>query len=222
MSGKFQRSSAPPAPHPARARSAALQPPTPVPQPRILHAALLLAQVLLILIAGAAGQAAASAAAQTGATGQVEIHISQPAPGAVITGSEVLVQLATTGVVALPAAGVAQWPEAGLFHIFLDGTDVLQTPLVQFSLQPVTPGPHRLRVELQDWPAGQAAPAEAAFTVVPAPPQPGASWWMAGTVAAVVAVLFSALLLLWLFWVRPVQVSPVYDAAAEDDVKRET
>ena len=85
-------------------------------------------------------------------------------------------------------------------------------PGVQFSLQPLAPGPHTLRVELQDWPGGRRRPPRSPSPSSPPPRRPAASWWMAGTVAAVVALLFIGLLLLWLCWVRPVQVHPLYDA----------
>lgn len=174
-----------------------------------------LAQLLLlgILVAGAGAEAVV---AQTPADGQVQVRITRPQPGEQITSAEVLVTLATTGTVVLTPAEANEWPAPGLFHVLLDGVDVIQTPRLQFSIQPVAPGPHTLRVELQGWPGGTAAPAEVAFTVAPTPLPVGSSWWLAGTVATLAVVLLVSLLLLWLRWVRPVQVNSVYDAAADD------
>src|SRR5262249_44686577 len=143
------------------------------------------------------------AAAQTPPGRSVQIVITQPAPGATITGTEVLVGLATTGTVARDGARGDEWSAGGAFHVFLDGVDVLQTSLLRFGLQPVPPGPHRLRVELQDWPGGSAIPAEAPFTLVAGPSPAGASWWLAGIVVVLVGVVGGGLLLLWLLWVRP-------------------
>ena len=169
---------------------------------------------LSLLIAG-------QARAQTPTGQAVQVRIVQPGAGAIITGTEVLVALATEGAVRLAPDDSAEWNQAGLFHVFLDGVDVLQTPLLRFSLQPLAPGPHTLRVELQDWPGGPATPAEVRFTVVAAPPPTGASWWLAGTVLALALVLGGGLLLLWFFWVRPLQVAPVYDDAAETEAYTE-
>jgi hypothetical protein len=159
---------------------------------------------------------AGSVRAQTPGPQQVQIAIAQPSAGATITGTEVLVALAIGGDIRLnPDAGDTQWNEPGLFHVFLDQVDVLQTPLLRFSLQPVVPGPHTLRVEMQDWPAGRATPAATTFTVAAAPLPPGASWWLGGTVVVLAVVLGGGLLLLWLFWVRPLQMAPVYDGPDE-------
>jgi hypothetical protein len=144
------------------------------------------------------------------------VRITRPQPGERLTSAEVLVALATTGAVALSPPGASEWPPPGMFHVILDGVDVIQTRRLQFSIQPVAPGPHTLRVELQDWPGGTAAPAEVAFTVAPAPLPNGSTWWLAGTVAVLAVILLVGLSLLWLRWVRPVQVNPVYDAQDED------
>jgi hypothetical protein len=168
--------------------------------------------MLLGLLIGAWSGAAH---AQTPGTA-VQVQITRPQPGEPITSAEVLVALATTGAVAVAPPGASEWPGPGEFHILLDGVDVLQTPQLQFSIQPVAPGPHTLRVELQDWTGGPAAPAEVAFTVAPAPPPTGSSWWLAGTVAALGVVLLLGLSVLWLRWVRPVQVNPLYDEEAEE------
>jgi hypothetical protein len=162
-----------------------------------------------------AGVGAGTAHAQTPPGGQVQVRITRPQPGAHITSAEVLVTLATTGTVALTPAEANEWPAPGLFHVLLDGVDVIQTPRLQFSIQPVAPGPHTLRIELQDWPGGTAAPAEVAFTVASTPLPTGSSWWLAGTVATLAVVLLVSLSLLWLRWVRPVQVNPLYDAAED-------
>jgi hypothetical protein len=169
--------------------------------------------LLLGILMAAAGAGATHA--QTPPGGQVQVRITRPQPGAHITSAEVLVTLATTGTVALTPAEANEWPAPGLFHVLLDGVDVIQTPRLQFSIQPVAPGPHTLRIELQDWPGGTAAPAEVAFTVASTPLPTGSSWWLAGTVATLAVVLLVSLSLLWLRWVRPVQVNPLYDAAED-------
>lgn len=179
---------------------------------RTPHSALVrLAQLMLmgVLMGGAA-----VAQAQTPTGGSVAVQITRPQAGEQVTSTKILVTLATTGTVALSAPGASEWPGPGLFHVLLDGVDVLQTPQLQFSIQPVTPGPHTLRVELQDW-TGTATPAQVAFTVAPAP-LTGGTWWLAGTVAALGVVLLGSLSLLWLRWVRPVQTGPA-DADEETD-----
>jgi hypothetical protein len=173
-----------------------------------------LAQLMLwaMLIAGWAG----TVRAQTPSDGPVQVLITRPQPGEQIPSTEVLVALATSGAVTVGPPVAGAWPPPGEFHILLDGVDVLQTAQLQFSIQPVAPGPHTLRAELQDWPGGPASPAEVAFTVTPAPPPTGSTWWLAGTVAAVAVVLLISLSLLWLRWVRPVQAAPLYDEADEE------
>ena len=157
--------------------------------------------VALCMLAGA------RAAAQT-PTPPAAVRIVLPAPGAVLTGTQVLIALAG------PDGGL---PPGAVYHLLLDGADVLQTAEPRISLQPVAPGPHTLRVELQDAAGGVlAAPASVAFTLVAAPATPGATWWLGGIVALLAAVLSLALLLLWLLWVRPVQMQPLSDAAASD------
>jgi hypothetical protein len=179
-----------------------------------------LAQLLLIgwLVLGGA---TVHAQTPTG-TGQVQIQITRPTSGERIPSAEVLVTLVTTGDIAVAPPTASEWPGPGEFHVLLDGVDVLQTTRLQFSLTPVTPGAHTLRVELHDWPGGTATPAEVAVTVAPTPPPTGTSWWLAGTVAGVAVILLVSLSLLWLRWVRPVQANPVYDeadapSAAPDD-----
>ena len=157
--------------------------------------------IVLCMLAGAC------AAAQT-PTPPAAVRIVLPAPGAVLTGTQVLIALAG------PDGGL---PPGAAYHLLLDGADVLQTAEPRISLQPVAPGPHTLRVELQDAAGGVlAAPASVAFTLVAAPATPGATWWLGGIVALLAAVLSLALLLLWLLWVRPVQMQPVSDAMAPD------
>ncbi len=181
------------------------------------HSALVgLAQLMLmgVLMVGAT-----AAQAQTPIAGQVAVQITRPQAGERIASAQVLVTLATTGDIALSAPGADEWPGPGLFHVLLDGVDVLQTPLLQFSIQPVAPGPHTLRVELQDW-TGTATPAQVAFTVAPTP-LTGGTWWLAGTVAVVAVLLLGSLSLLWLRWVRPVQATPADDEANEEIIPRQ-
>lgn len=177
-----------------------------------------LAHLVLGAILVGIGVGAAHAQTPPGSQ-QVQIQITRPTPGESIPSAEVLVSLATTGGVALTPPGAGEWPTPGEFHVLLDGVDVLQTPRLQFSIQPVASGPHTLRVELQDWPGGTATPAEVAFTVAPTPPPTGTSWWLAGTVAALAVVLLLGLSLLWLRWVRPVQADPLYD---DDEIPPES
>lgn len=171
-----------------------------------------LAQLVLIGIV-LVGSGAAHAQTPTG--GPVQVRIMRPQPGERVTSAEVLVTLATTGAVALSPPGASEWPAPGQFHVLLDGVDVIQTPRLQFSIQPVAPGPHTLRVELQDWSGGPVTPGEVAFTVAPTPLPSGSTWWLAGTVAALAVVLLVSLSVLWLRWVRPVQVNPLYEPVDE-------
>ncbi len=176
-----------------------------------------LAQLMLtgMLVVGATADQA-----QTPTAGQVAVQITRPQAGERIASAQVLVTLATTGDIALSAPGASEWPGPGLFHVLLDGVDVLQTPLLQFSIQPVAPGPHTLRVELQDW-TGTTTPAEVAFTVAPTP-LTGGTWWLAGTVAVLAALLLGSLSLLWLRWVRPVQATPADEEANEEAAVAQT
>src|SRR5207247_2414158 len=114
------------------------------------RSAFVLARLMLWGIALASCLAGAWAAqAQTPTGRQVQVRIDRPQAGEVITGSEVLIAVATTGDVRLTPGNGTGWSEAGEFHVFLDGVDVLQTPALAFSIQPVAPGPHTLRVDLQ-------------------------------------------------------------------------
>ena len=132
---------------------------------------------------------------------ELRLRIVQPAPGGVADGAAVVVALTVEGG-DLPA-GATSWPHAGQFHIALDGVDVLQTAELRFTLMGVAPGAHRLQATLEDYQAAPLASAEVPFTARNVAPGPGASWFLAGTVALVALVMFAGLLLLWLFWVRP-------------------
>jgi hypothetical protein len=161
-----------------------------------------------------------SVRAQTPGSGRVRVQITQPGPGTSVTGSEVRVALATAGDVVAAPPQQSAWTAGGQFHVYLDGTDVLQTTLLQFSIQPVATGAHTLRVALQEWPGGQAVPAEAAFTVAAAPTPAGASWWLSGLVAVVGVGLLVGLLFFWLRWVRPMQARPADPTQAAERLEQ--
>ena len=126
-------------------------------------------QIIALFLLTLAGLENAHALAQTSPPGAVQISIQQPPADAMVIGSEVRVALATTGSVALSPPSDHEWPTPGLFHVYLDEVDVLQTPLLQFSIQPIAPGPHTLRVTLEGWSGGTASPATGRFTMAPAP-----------------------------------------------------
>lgn len=144
--------------------------------------------VLLIPGAGAAG---------------AQVRILEPTAGATVNAASVPVALAVEGA-NLPG-DAARWPGPGLFHVALDGVDVLQTPELRFTLLAVPPGAHRLRVTLEGA-NPPMAPAEIRFTAQVVSPPAGASWLGAGGVAVAAAVMLVALLVLWLFWVRPQRI----------------
>ena len=159
--------------------------------------ALLLGIVGLVLLVPGAGAAGA------------QVRILEPGEGATVNAASVPVALAVEG--ANLAAGSTRWSGPGLFHVALDGVDVLQTQELRFTLLAISPGAHRLRVTLEgaDPPV---APGEIGFTAQVVAPPAGASWLGAGGVAVAAAVMLVALLLLWLFWVRPQQIEAVPDA----------
>lgn len=143
-----------------------------------------------------------------GATG-AQVRILEPAAGATVNAANVPVELAVEGA-NLPA-DATRWPGPGLFHVALDGVDVLQTQELRFSLLAIPPGAHRLRVTLEG--AGPPpAPAEITFTAQVVAPPAGASWLGAGGVAVAAAVMLVALLLLWVVWVRPQRIEAIADA----------
>ncbi|HMA35259.1 MAG TPA: hypothetical protein VKY74_12390 [Chloroflexia bacterium] len=144
-----------------------------------------------------------------------QIRIVQPVAGATVNAASVEIRLTVDGVSLAPTA--AQWPAAGVFHLALDGVDVLQTRELRFALMGVPPGAHRLRVTLEGYPGGPVAPADVAITAVAVAPPAGATWLLAGTVAGVAGVMLVVLVGLWLVWVRPQQVEALYDAAAGPD-----
>ena len=161
--------------------------------------ALLLSIAGLVLLVPGAGAAGA------------QVRILEPAAGATVNAASVPVVLAVEGP-NLPA-DAARWPGPGLFHVALDGVDVLQTPELRFTLLAIPPGAHRLRVTL----AGAnppVAPAEIAFTAQVVSPPAGASWLGAGGVAVAGVVMLAALLLLWVVWVRPQRIEELPDAPA--------
>ncbi len=156
----------------------------------------LVARALLLAGLGAALLLSSAAAATA-----PRVRIVQPGAGAVVEGATVPIVLAVDGT-DLPAA-TGRWPGPGSFHLALDGTDVVQTSELHFTLMGIPPGAHRLQATLEDSGA-TALPSEVvAFTARSSPPAAGASWYLAGTVALVAGVMFGALLLLWFFWVRP-------------------
>ena len=170
-----------------------------------------MARALLLWIVGAV------LAAPSGADALV-LRIVQPAPEAVVDAAAVPVALAVDG--ADLSAGATTWPHAGAFHLALDGADVLQTTALQFTLMAVPPGPHRLRATLEGYAPTPIRSAEVALTAQSVPAGPGASWFLAGTVAIAGAIMVAALVGLWLFWVRPQRVevvrAPPPDDAPED------
>ncbi len=129
------------------------------------------------------------------------VRIVEPGAGSLVEGATVPIVLAVDGA-DLPAAAT-RWPGPGTFHLALDGTDVVQTPELRFTLMGVPPGAHRLQATLQDSGATALPSAEVAFTARSSPAAPGASWYLAGTVALAAAVMFGGLLVLWWVWVRP-------------------
>jgi hypothetical protein len=137
-----------------------------------------------------------------GAAG-AQVRILEPTAGATVNAASVPVALAVEGA-NLPG-DAARWPGPGLFHVALDGVDVLQTPELRFTLLAVPPGAHRLRVTLEGA-NPPMAPAEIGCTAQVVSPPAGASWLGAGGVAVAAAVMLVALLLLWLFWVRPQRI----------------
>jgi len=142
------------------------------------------------------------------------LRIVQPAAEAVVDAAAVPVVLAVDGA-DLPA-GATGWPHEGEFHIALDGVDVLQTTELRFTLMGIPPGAHRLRATLEGYPPASLASEEVAFTAQSVGPGPGASWFLASTVAIAAGVMFGALVLLWLLWVRPRLVEPL-DPAPDDN-----
>ena len=153
--------------------------------------------VLLVPVAGAAG---------------AQVRIVEPAAGATVNAASVPVALVVEGA-NLPANS-ARWPGPGLFHVALDGVDVLQTQELHFTLLAIPPGAHRLRVTLEGA-NPPVAPAEIGFTAQVVAPPAGASWLGAGGVAVAAAVMLVALLLLWLIWVRPQRIEEQPDAPEE-------
>ena len=166
--------------------------------PRTVAQALLLVWLGLLVIGGPAPAAAA-----------LQVRIIQPAPGATVDAATVPIELTVDGA-ALPV-GAMQWTAGGGFHVRLDDQDVVQTRALRFALLAVAPGPHRLRVTLEDDPAGSAAPAEVAFTAQGHSLPTGTTWALAGPVAALAVLLIGGLLVGWLRWVRPQQAEAVYD-----------
>jgi hypothetical protein len=160
------------------------------------------AQAVLLGIAGMGLLVPAAGAAGA------QVRIVEPAAGATVNAASVPVALAVEGA-NLPA-DATRWPGPGLFHVALDGVDVLQTQELRFTLLAIPPGAHHLRVTLEGA-TPPVAPAEIAFTAQVVTPPAGASWLGAGGVAVAGAVMLVALLLLWLFWVRPQRVEELPD-----------
>src|SRR5690349_8852146 len=156
-----------------------------------------------------------------------QVRILEPAPGATVNAASVPVALAVEGA-DLPANST-RWPGPGLFHVALDGVDVLQTAELHFTLLAIPPGAHRLRVTLEGA-TPPPAPAEIGFAAQVVAPPAGASWLGAGGVAVAATVMLVALLLLWLFWVRPQRIETLPDeppgappdpSAAEEPIELE-
>ncbi len=147
--------------------------------------------------------------APVGAAAGLQVRIIQPAPGAIVDAATVPIQLTVDGA-ALPA-GATQWTAGGGFHIRLDDQDVVQTRELRVALLAVAPGPHRLRVTLEDYPGGAAGPAEVTFSAQGHAAPAGTTWALAGPVAVLAVLLISGLLVGWLRWVRPQQAEAVYD-----------
>jgi hypothetical protein len=144
--------------------------------------------------------------------GGAQVRILEPTAGATVNAASVPVVLAVEGA-NLPA-DAARWPGPGVFHVALDGVDVLQTQELRFSLLAIPPGTHRLRVTLEGT-TPPPVPAEVAFTAQVVAPPAGASWLGAGGVAVAGAVMLVALLLLWLVWVRPQRIEALPDPPPE-------
>jgi hypothetical protein len=173
------------------------------------------AQALLLSIAGLVLLVPGAGAADA------QVRILEPAAGATVNAASVAVALVIEG--ANVPGDAARWPGQGLFHVALDGVDVLQTPELHFTLLAIPPGAHHLRVTLEGA-NPPVAPAEIAFTAQVVSPPAGASWLGAGGVAVAGAIMLVALLLLWLFWVRPQRIEELPDApgdAAADPVAPE-
>lgn len=162
-----------------------------------------MAQALLVGIAGLALLVPAAGAAGA------QVRILEPAAGATVNAASVPVALAVEGA-DLPA-DAARWPGPGVFHVALDGVDVLQTQELRFTLLAIPPGAHRLRVTLEGA-NPPPAPTEIAFSAQVVAPPAGASWLGAGGVAVAAAVMLVALLLLWLVWVRPQRIEALPEA----------
>ncbi len=170
----------------------------PTLSPRTVAQALLLVWLGVLLGGGSVG-----------ATAALQVRIIQPAPRATVDAATVPIELTVDGA-ALPL-GTTQWTAGGGFHVRLDDQDVVQTRELRFALLAVAPGPHRLRVTLEDYAGGSVSPAEVAFTAQGHSLPTGTTWALAGPVAALAVLLIGGLLVGWLRWVRPQQGEAVYD-----------
>lgn len=139
----------------------------------------------------------------------LQIRIIQPAPGATVDAATVPVQLTVDGA-ALPA-NATQWTAGGGFHVRMDDQDVVQTRELRFALLAVAPGPHHLRVTLEDYAGGPASAAEVAFTAQGHALPSGTTWAFAAPVAGLAVLLIGGLLVGWVRWVRPQQAEAMYD-----------
>ena len=173
----------------------------------------LMARALLLLVAVSGGEAAMAAPVR--AAPALRLRIVQPVPGGVVNGAAFSVQLAVEGAGLDSAA--TRWPPPGTFHITLDGVDVLQTPELRFTLMGVPAGAHRLGATLAGATGGPLVAAEVPFTAQAVAPPAGASWVLAGAVAAVGAGILGLLVWLWLAWVRPQRAELLYDPPPSPD-----
>ncbi len=163
-----------------------------------------MAQALLLCVL-----AWALAGPAIGVAAPLQVRIIQPAAGATVDAATVAIQLSVDG--AAPVAGATQWTGGGGFHVRIDDQDVVQTRELRFVLMALAPGPHHLRVTLEDYAGGPVAPAEVAFTAQGRATPAGSTWALAAPVALVAVLLMGGLLIGWLRWVRPQQAEPLYD-----------
>jgi hypothetical protein len=123
--------------------------------------------------------------AATAAPAAPTVSILSPTEGEVVTGSDVLVRLAATGVEIVPAAN--HDPGTGHHHIFIDRDPTPMTDTIpagvsdirhfgqgqtEFTIEGLAPGEHRFIAVIANWahvPLDPPAVDTVHFTVAPAP-----------------------------------------------------